>query len=52
MEDPNELFVQVEFASSDEAKGARERLLGSWVLERVEVRACPTVAEEADTVDY
>ena len=52
VEDPNELFVQVEFASSDEAKGARERLLGSGVLERVEVRACPTVAEEADTVDY
>ena len=27
--DPNEVFVQVEFASSDDANAARERLLAS-----------------------
>ena len=52
VEDPNELFVQVAFASSDEANAARERLLTSRVLDRVEVRAGPTVAEEAETVEY
>lgn len=52
VEDPNELFVQVAFASSDEADAARERLLNSGVLDRVEVRAGPTVAEEAETVEY
>ena len=52
VEDPNELFVQVAFASSDEANVARERLLSSGVLDRVEVRAGPTVAEEAETVEY
>lgn len=52
VEDPNELFVQVAFASSGEANAARERLLASGVLDRVEVRAGPTVAEEAETVEY
>lgn len=50
--DPNELFIQVEFASSDDAAAARERLLASGVLDRVTVKAGPTVAEEADTVAY
>ena len=51
-EDPNELFVQVEFASTEEASAARERLLASGVLDRVAVQAGPTVAEEAETVEY
>lgn len=51
-EDPNEVFVQVEFASADDAKAARERLLASGVLERVTVKAAPTLAEEAEAVRY
>ena len=51
-EDPNELFVQVEFASSEDANAARERLLASGVLDRVAVQTGPTVAEEAETVAY
>jgi hypothetical protein len=51
-EDPNEVFVQVRFASADDARAARERLLASGVLDRVTVQAGPTVAEEAETVDY
>lgn len=51
-EDPNELFVQVEFANSEDAAAARERLLASGVLDRVTVQAGPTVAEEAETVAY
>ena len=52
LEAPNEVFVQVEFDSSDDATAARERLLASGVLERVTVKAGPTVVEEAETVDY
>jgi hypothetical protein len=51
-EDPNGLFIQVEFASAEEAAAARERLLSSGVLERVSVTAGPALAEEAETVAY
>jgi hypothetical protein len=52
VDDPNEVFVQVEFASRDDAKAARERLLASGVLERVTVKSEPTVTEIAETVVY
>ena len=52
VEEPNEVFVQVEFASPDDANAARERLLASGVLDRVTVKAGPTVVEEAETVEY
>ncbi len=51
VEDPNEVFVQVEFPSAELALDARRRLLESGVLERVrEVAAAPMLAEEADAV--
>jgi hypothetical protein len=34
VEDPNEVFIRVEFSSTQEATAARERLLGSGVLDR------------------
>ena len=52
LEEPNDVFVQVEFGSPEDAKAARGRLLASGVLERVTVKAGPTVAEEAETVAY
>jgi hypothetical protein len=51
-EDPNDLFIQVEFASPDEARAARERLLASGVLERVSLQAGPALTEEAESVRY
>lgn len=51
-DDPNELFIQVEFASAEEASAARELLLSSGVLERVSVQAGPTLVEEAETIAY
>jgi hypothetical protein len=51
-DDPNDLFIQVEFASPEDAAAARERLLASGVLDRVEVKAGPAVAEEVETVAY
>jgi hypothetical protein len=52
LEQPNDVFVQVEFDSPEDAKAAREQLLASGVLERVNVKAGPIVAEEAETVSY
>ncbi len=52
VEDPNEVFVQVEFASVDEAKAARERLLASGVLDRFSDKTGPTVVEEAETISH
>jgi hypothetical protein len=52
VENPNEVFIQVEFASSDAAKAAREKLLSSGVLDRVAVKTEPTVTEVAESVAY
>jgi heme-degrading monooxygenase HmoA len=52
VEDPNEVFIHVEFASSEEAKAGRERLLASGVLDRFPDKSGPTVVEEAEAVRY
>ena len=50
--DPNTVFISVEFASVDEAKSFRERLLASGALDNVTVATEPTVAELADETRY
>jgi hypothetical protein len=52
VDNPNEVFVRVEFDSAEEAKSFRERLLASGVLDRVTVKTPPTVAEIADQQTY
>jgi len=47
---PSEVFIQVEFASTEEAMQGRERLLASGVLDRFPDRSGPAVVEEAETV--
>jgi hypothetical protein len=47
VEDPNEVYIQIEFASSNDAKVARERLIASKVLDRFSDKTGPTVVEEA-----
>lgn len=49
-DDPDEVFIQIEFASTDDARTARERLLGSGVLDRFADKTGPTVVEEAEAV--
>ncbi len=49
MEDPNEVFLQIEFASFDEAKIARDRLIASKFLDRFRDKTGPTVVEEAQS---
>ena len=51
-EDPREVFVMVEFASADEAKAGREKLLASGVLDRFDDKSDPRVVEEAEQVSY
>jgi hypothetical protein len=48
VENPVEVFIQIEFASVDDAKVARERLLGSGVLDRFADKSGPTVVEVAE----
>jgi len=50
VDDPGEVFVQVELASVEDAQVARERLLASGVLDRFADRSGPTVLEVAEEV--
>ncbi len=50
VDDPSEVFVQVEFDSTEEALAARDRLVASGVLDRFADRSGPTVVEEAEAV--
>ena len=51
-DDPNEVFIQVEFDSTEEAIAARERLLSSGVLDRFPDKTGPTGVEEAEAVRH
>jgi hypothetical protein len=52
VDNPNAVFVRVEFPSVDEATAFRKRLIDSGVLERVNVKVGPTVVERAEEVTY
>ena len=53
VDDPNKVFVGVEFDSVEEAKSFRERLLGSGALDQgMTVVTPPTVVEVADRAEY
>lgn len=52
VENPNEVFVVVEFASPEDAAAARAKLLASRVLDRFEDKDLPKIVEEAETVTY
>ena len=46
-EDPNEVFIYLEFATLEEAAEARDRLLSSGVLDRFEDKHGPTILTDA-----
>jgi hypothetical protein len=50
LEDPGEVFVQIEFDSDEDALRASQRLRASGVLERFADRSGPTVVTVAETV--
>lgn len=46
LDDPNEVFIFLEFDSLDDANESRDRLLASGVLDRFEDKHGPNVVEE------
>jgi hypothetical protein len=50
VEDPGEVFVQVEFATSADAQTAQDRLRSSGVLKRFADTSGPSVVEEVESV--
>jgi hypothetical protein len=47
VDDPNEVFIYLEFGSLEDANEARERLVSSGVLERFEDTHGPSVVVDA-----
>ena len=50
-EDPNEVFIQIEFETAEQARVGRERLLASGVLDRFDDKSGPYLAEVAETIE-
>jgi hypothetical protein len=52
VDNPNDIFVRLEFASVDEAKSFRERLVNSDVLSTLTVKTTPTVVDVVESGSY
>jgi hypothetical protein len=52
VDNPNEVYVVVEYASLDDAREGRERLVASGVLDRFADKDLPKVVEVADSAGY
>lgn len=52
VDNPNAVFVRAEFASVEEAKSFRQRLLDSRALDGLNVKIPPTVVERAEDESY
>jgi hypothetical protein len=52
VENPAEVFILVEFASVDDARSGRERLMSSGVLDRFADKSLPVIVEEAESRVY
>jgi hypothetical protein len=52
VDDPNEVFIQIEFRSVAAARAAQERLLASGVLDRFGDRSGPTVVEVVESISH
>jgi hypothetical protein len=50
-DDPNEVFILIEFDSADDARTARDRLVASGVLDRFDDKSGPTILNVAETVE-
>ena len=52
VDNPNQIFVRVEFDSAEKASAFVETVRGSNVLDNVTVKVPPTVAEMVDQASY
>ena len=51
-DDPSEVFILVEFASVEDARAGREKLLASGVLDRFADKDLPRIVEASETKSY
>ena len=52
IDNPNEIFIRIEFDSGDEAREFQEKVRNSDVLQNINVKVPPTAVEIADEVNY
>jgi hypothetical protein len=52
VDNPNEIFIRIEFDSVEDAKSFAEKVRASNVLQNVTVKLAPTVTEMADQATY
>ena len=52
VENPDDLFIQVEFGSPQDAQAAREKLRESGVFDRMKLVEGPNMTEQVDAVTY
>jgi hypothetical protein len=52
VDNPNEVFVRIEFANAEEAKSFAEKVRNSTVLQNMTVKVPPTAVELADQATY
>jgi len=52
VDNPNQVFVRAEFDSVERAQTFRTRLLESGALDRVDVKAGPTVVDAVEVMNY
>ena len=52
VDNPSEVFILVEFASAEDARAGRERLVSSGVLDRFADKDIPRIVEESESVVY
>ena len=52
VDNPNDIFVRVEYASVEEAKAFREKLISTGVLGRFTIKTPPTVVEVVESHTY
>jgi hypothetical protein len=52
IDNPNEMFLRIEFDSAEDAKAFQEKVRASDVLQNVTVKVPPTAVELVDQADY
>jgi hypothetical protein len=52
VDNPNEVFVRIEFATAEEATSFAEKVRSSTVLQNMSVKVPPTAVELADQATY
>jgi hypothetical protein len=52
VENPNQIFVRIEFDSADDARAFQDKVRNSEVLQNVTVKVPPTVVELAGQATY